>query len=498
MSRMEKPTPTLQSIDPFVFAVIKDATGGTDSLLTVATSKVQIPLTDLRRLNPQLDNTAADVPLPEGTLIQLPVAIRQWHFSHGVYFSIKAEEEALRQCDDDLDQLVRAYENEHSGNSNSSSSTAASALALPPRKVFSKTEQLTSVIEAEATRQLPLVMEKFDAVGKREQLLQYLVDVDAVRQKEREVEAQFSPSAVQLRCFAEGSAGKATDKRTGRWTENHLSPSTLQTVPDTEEDFCMAHTHRWEWVFTGVRTQEIQESWAVLSCQKLTVLFDAFTCSGVFPPPHSRNAFLFIAGTFYIDDRHRGEPDFEDLSANIRHLDPLRFLAASGTSLSPVEVDGEGMVGRNSSSSTGSPPQSLPPTARGESLGFGRCPVRSAAHTTFGELQVKLGEYGVFRHRGSCDHFFYLDGVRSLRGLPRTSREQFPHRVMKRREVAMRCHMCRQFPATVALYGDALSPENPTVYCPVCYELLHGEESEEDAKKYLKVVPEKPGDYFTF
>lgn len=67
---------------------------------------------------------------------------------------------------------------------------------------------------------------------------------------------------------------------------------------------------------------------------------------------------------------------------------------------------------------------------------------------------------------------------------------------MRQRPRALRCHMCHQFPSTVAIYGDALSPRDPTLYCGICHELLHGADAQTVPGDYLKVVPQEEGDYF--
>ncbi|CCW68959.1 unnamed protein product [Phytomonas sp. Hart1] len=445
------------SLDPFTYVVTRqDVEDGSATLLHIAYDNVQIPLSDLRAVNPNLKDVPADKILPVGTVVQLPVMLDQRGDSSGPFFTINNAENQLKSCEDRMTSLVDEWERN------------VGPLPLPiKRKVLSKTEQVLQIVESEVERQLPSIQNMHDTLGKKNQLLQYLVDVERVKAKEIEVEKEFSASNIPLISY-DPEYALLWPSYQRLISEDNLTEHTIQTKADTDDDFCMVHTHRWEFTILAPGSMDEWETWAVLSCQKLAVLLDAINCSPRLPFPLSKNAFLFIGDTFYIDDRHRDDADYEDLSAVIRGCAPSYL------------PDGE-----------------PPAFGRGVNAAFARCPVRSAAEVTFGELHVRQSETCVLRHAGGCTHYFYLQGPRCLREGSRTQREQFPHRTRRRKDRVLRCQMCHQFPSTIALYGDELSLETPTVYCAICYEYLHGGESEAESQSYLKVMPQKVGDYFT-
>ena len=219
----------------------------------------------------------------------------------------------------------------------------------------------------------------------------------------------------------------------------------------------------------------VKEVWHFLPHQPIVALGDVLSCSKTLMPyPFTKNAFYFIGGAFYLDDRHDG---WADLSKPIREWNPL--YAASG----PI---------------------------------FAECPVRSASATTFEDLAVTLGEHCCFRHLGSCDHLFYFRSVerKSCRlpasNSPAVRREakpatksrkskkgksgasdptetqnevqqqisdvpqmRYPYLVQGWGEKALLCEVCKTVPSTIASYHDRLTAANPTAFCKGCYEVLH-------------------------
>ncbi|KAK7200898.1 small nuclear RNA activation protein (SNAP50) [Novymonas esmeraldas] len=415
------------------------------TLRTVAYDVAGVAVDELRAVNEEpLASLAADAVLEPGTAVRLPVVLDYRGTPYGLALNVGRAEAQLQDCDTLLDSLVVEWEKVHGPHSLD---------CLPPRKACSRTEALMAKVHEEAVRQLPKVEAGLRRLGNRETKLPLLVEVQAIKEAESAIEDDFRHAVAGLETFRKE---KDSGERAGPASlmSNDVTPSSLHTKRDDGEDYCVMHTHRWEFAVHGVRSKEPREVWAVLSCQPLVALLDAVDCMAARDPlTTSRNAFLFIHGVFYIDDRHRSATDFADLSAAVRLQDPLQ-----GVSAAPAT----------------------------EQLGFARCPVRSAATTTFKDLHLKMGESCLLRHCGGCDHYFFLSHVRSLSGYPRKERHDFPHRVAKVRDQARRCLLCRLFPATVALYEDPLSPESPAFYCAVCFDLLHSRDTPEEAAQYQR------------
>ncbi|KAG5467606.1 hypothetical protein CUR178_01251 [Leishmania enriettii] len=441
-------------VDPFTFLVpsVHDHQRGNGSspaepmtLRRIAYEMANIPVQELRAVNDEpLASMPADAVLEPGTKVRLPAVLDYQGAPYGMALHLGTAEAQLQDCEALLDSLVSSWESEFGSHS---------LECLPPRKVCSQTEAVLAKVHEEAIRQLPKVVAGLKRFGNKETKLPLLVEVGAIKEAESAIEESFQLAVAGLESF------KKENEACGRvgpapLCSNDLTPAALHTKRDEDEDFCVMHTHRWEFAVHGVRSKEPREVWAVLSCQPLVALLDAIDCPATRDPlTTSRNAFLFIHGVFYIDDRHRSQANFADLSEAIRKNDPLQD-ASSFHAL--------------------------------EHQGFARCPVKSAAETTFKDLNIKMGESCLLRHCGGCDHYFFLAHARSLSGYPRKERNEFPHRVAKVRDQARRCLLCRLFPATVALYEDPLSPESPAFYCAVCFDLLHNGDTPEEAAQYQR------------
>ncbi|KAG5467050.1 hypothetical protein LSCM1_01230 [Leishmania martiniquensis] len=443
-------------VDPFTFLVPGDddhhrsvgfSPAEPMTLRRIANEVAGISIEELHAVNEEpLVSMPADAVLEPGTRVRLPVVLDYPGSPFGMALHLGTAEAQLQNCEALLDSLVSSWEREFGSHS---------LECLPPRKVCSQTEAVLAKVHEEAIRQLPKVAAGLQRFGNREAKLPLLVEVGAVKEAESAIEESFQRAVAGLEGFnQENEACRRAGAGPVPLCSNDLTPASLHTKRDEGEDFCVMHTHRWEFAVHSVRSKEPREVWAVLSCQPLVALLDAIDCPTARDPLiTSRNAFLFIHGVFYIDDRHRSQENFADLSEVIRKNDPLQD-ASSFHAL--------------------------------EHQGFARCPVKSAAETTFKDLKMKMGESCLLRHCGGCDHYFFLSHARSLRGYPRKERNEFPHRVAKVRDQARRCLLCRLFPATVALYEDPLSPESPAFYCAVCFDLLHSGDTPEEAAEYQR------------
>lgn len=452
-------------VDPFTFAVPGAKDGATKAtapqppmtLRRIAYEIAATSIEDLRAVNAEpLASVPADTPLTEGIEVRLPVELAMRGSPYGLTLSLGHAEQQLQDCDALLDAIADTWEVECGANS---------LAPLPPRRVRPPTEAMLAMVHAEATRQLPRVASRMRQLGGKDTRLPFLVEVDALREGEATVQSEFCNAVAGLESF-KAETDALVRPGTPPLSSNALCPASLHTTCDKGDDFCVEHTHRWEFAMHGAATKEPREVWAVLSCQPLVALLDAVDCATVRDPLHtSRNAFFFIHGTFYVDDRHRDEADFCDLTTAIRTNDPLRDETTFDAALHQP---------------------------------FDRCPVRSAATTTFKDLEVKMGESCLLRHCGGCDHYFHLTAVRSLRGYPRKERADFPHRAAMVPRQTRRCRICSNFPATVVAYEDPLSTCSPAFYCAVCFDVLHSCDTPEEAAQYHRRHAEDFGEkYFT-
>ncbi|RHW70224.1 Small nuclear RNA activation protein (SNAP) 50 [Trypanosoma brucei equiperdum] len=446
--------PPKQLVDPFSLQVGNKE----ETTLADVAAHTAVTLTDIRRRNPQLDVYKISDKLPAGTIVHLPQTLSERGNPYGCFFTIGEAEDAMRKLEARLDRLL-----EEEG---------PNLPELPTRRVLSKMERIVTQVKEEGERQLARVREEYSECERRPALLQFLVDLEPVKRLREQLDEEYDGRKLRLKVMDEGNS-ELFRHAEPRYPNKGIAASLRHNVIDTSEDFCLTeHSHRWEFTFfTPGSTTEPQETWAVLSCQSLGTLLDTFVCRNCIPVNISKNAFFFIGGTFYVDNRHAGEggEDYEDLTAPIRHFDPC----GEGAS-----TEGE---------------------TRQKNIAFGNCPVKYVSQTTFGDLNLRLGEYGVMRHLGWCNHYFYLSSVTSLRGFDRDdhTRAAYPQRVMKTPTRVVRCRLCRSHPATVVCYNDEISPESPCPYCVPCFELLHAtDEGEVEEGKFFAIrLPQ--GKYYT-
>lgn len=309
---------------------------------------------------------------------------------------------------------------------------SAPLLKPPTRRLVSPVQRLVTAIREEA--------EKYsDEVGEENAGDPLLVDCRPVQKEIEKIASELSQ--CELHSFqVKEIITRCSIKR----KDNVLHSSTLQTVPDSCRD-PVEHgaTVVSITVLEPHSITSVQEVWTVVEAQPLTVLTDAIQCkTSLLPYPAMKNSFLFIAGCFYIDDR---EPDAVDLSEVIRKW-------------------------RNGAA-------------------YGSCPALSQSKTTFGDLHIKFNEMCVFRHNGNCDHYFFFSAVDLLpKQEGQLTRANFPRRTFLAPERAAMCDVCSHLPATIIVYGDRLTPRNPTLFCPACYEVLHtdgeGREKNDGFVKY--------------
>lgn len=465
----------MYGIDAFTFLVRTDGM----TLLDVAEESHVYP-SDLLEINPELKRSSMPVcaVLEKGSLVNLPIYLRYRGEPHGSTFVIQEAENRLQKLDQSIKEKLKQLSSLHDPGQ-----LETSLLPLPQRKLRSKTEQVLEVVYNEADKQLDRILThsmpkpSAEKVGEENEInrvvtknIHRFVDVSPVKEKEEEVEEAFSSKNIPLHSFKEenqhilhlNAQVKNPHEPISFFNpQRKASLVALHTVED-EDHHCVEHTHRWEFSLCKSRSTEVQEIWAVLSCQPLVALTEAFQCPLQQHLSHVKSFLFFIGGTFYVD----GD---EDLSEMIRHFNPGATTNEEGCSL-------------NSNPS------------------FSRCAVKPAQCSTFGELKLRMGEVGVYRHLGCCDHYFFLKSVEKLTpSMGSSDRNTYPRLVSQQRRTVIRCVHCKKFPSTISLYIKK-KVEMPTqrldpIYlCDICYESFV---EEDKAAEYIKVVPSFNDYYFT-
>jgi snRNA-activating protein complex subunit 3 len=422
-----------------------------------------ITISDLLLVNPELAHVSASAWLPHGTVINLPPTLSLRGRPFGDMFvvsdAISTLERVLGNWTEELHQRKAQVD--------SSERLRRSWPTPPVAKVLSKPELYDRAVVEEAKRQRPAVLQHArqlqggvdDEAGHGITTASIIgaLDMKPLEKRRDEIQQLFHVASGLEALKAEHHTIMEKPPVVGR--QNVVTSTTEHTVRDPTPCTCASHSAELQWAFLeGNTTRDIVERWMVLPCQPLTVLVDALQCKmRLLPYPYTKNSMLFIAGAFYIDDRHEG---FDDLSLPIR----------------------EGMPSNTA---------------------YRDCSVYSMSKTTFAELTVKLHEYCVFRHFGQCDHYFYLDDIVPLIGrepkkIGQVLRSDYPRRSFLAPSKHVSCMICEQLPASILTWGDRLAPTSPFLMCPPCFRLFHVNEkgtTDEPGNDYVKFeLPE--GEHF--
>lgn len=437
----------------FPFKLLVDDLEAPPTLLKVSMT-TGVHVNDLKLWNAQnvvITSAGVTDELPFGTIVQLPPLTFVRHPSFGCNFRIG---EALLEMQQAQSQLVLLAE-------------STQVPFVPKRRVTSRAAHFVDALRRESATQLSRIQSEYRSIDPtsrygrtwKELLVEEVVDASPVALEILEHERAFVSSGLtalqpeNAACMAQAPIRMAPN------IVNELTEHRARdfSASEGEEILCPFHGREIEvCFFQPGRAAAHKETWAVLACQTLAALVDALECvNEALPYPKTRNSFMFIAGTFYIDDRHEG---FEDISSVIRDFDPTN---------------------------------ALPP---GSNAAYGACPVKSIT-TSIADVHIKMHEMCVYRHMGSCDHYFFFKDF-SAPLTSRKARSQYPRRVYLSRSPVTLCDMCAALPSTIITYGDLQAPKNPTYYCPPCFRVFHlNEDGEEVNDGYVKFeLP--PGQHF--
>lgn len=321
-------------------------------------------------------------------------------------------------------------------------SDAVQLLPAPVRAHKTCVEKLADVIRDESLRQARVMRATPAAANK---LLADVVDPRPVAEAMQRM--RDDGAGTHLRALKPENAALFVELASSAPVRSHsaLTPAMQHTVTDS----CGGMVVASEAVQLQIDVMEVRsahklrETWIVVDQQLLTTFLDAVSCrKRQLPLELTKNAFMFIGGAFYVDMRHKNEESFCDTSEVLRQWAP---------------------------------------TADGRPV-YGDCPVRSMETTTFADLNIRLNEMCVLRHFGNCDHYFTItsvsrlaSGTVSAQGLAPLS--DFPKRTYLAPDRITLCDMCARLPATTVVYGDRLTPRNPTLFCGMCYHAFHCDEN---------------------
>ena len=458
--------------NPFTYTVKVE----NETLNSVARAH-RVTADDLRHWNPALclpsacalSNTSwftCEDPLPRATRIQLPPTIFVKGRTYGSAFVVaefqRHASTALREAKAAVGLATSAEVEESDEESRPPFERTVKSMADVASQIVVECAlaETQRILEEKGVSPLDPVSSSDTMTVPSQRVLRNIKDQE-VLQRKGELERPFLEAKLECMHPDNQDLFRSSAPKPKR---NFLSEARVQTVADAvDKPIDQANELILSFAFLEQRSVcVVKDVWAVLASQNIGVLFDAIQCKIAMLPFKAVNRFFFIGGVFYVDDRHEG---WEDATQPIRSWLPSTVDPSLGDAGKP----------------------------------YGACPVRRVSQTTFADLRLKFNEVCLFRHIGTCDHLFYLTDVRSPGGSnpdAPTNVNQFPRRTFYSGDRSVYCDVCAKLPATIATYGDALCPHNPTIFCKPCFLVSHcdadGNEVNDGYVKYE--LPE--GSYF--
>jgi hypothetical protein len=268
------------------------------------------------------------------------------------------------------------------------------------------------------------------------------VDVGAISQERQRIARSFAENLGHMATLSASALGLLASRHARR----RLPPASMRSGGDENTSTLAGAAVEYELEVTDRNSLTlIKERWLVLGTQSISTWMNAFDClSDALPFPQTGGSFLFLAATFVAED-----------ASDVAHV--RDWTSAEGQQL------------------------------------FAECHVRDP-QTRFEELALRVGDRGVLRHCGHCDHIITVVNIH----LQRNARPgDYPRRCHSRAPRPTYCDVCRGVAATIMTHFDPLAPTHPALYCVACFRLLHGDAAlDPDAERDFVCFRLPPGKHF--
>ncbi len=103
-------------------------------------------------------------------------------------------------------------------------------------------------------------------------------------------------------------------------------------------------------------------------------------------------------------------------------------------------------------------------------------PIKSQEVATLEDLFVQLGKRYLYCHgkEGLCRHLIHFSDMRMFHeSLDMKERSRYPRLKFQSRQLKRKCDICEFNAAVFVVFGDRLCVENPTMFCKLCYNMMH-------------------------
>jgi len=232
-------------------------------------------------------------------------------------------------------------------------------------------------------------------------------------------------------------------------------------------------------IYSNEKKTVKSHSFLVLGSQTLDTLADAIYCYNNFPADMdatARNSYFFIENCFYnkdmISDIDRVEISREDQQLE---KDLLEFREKQQNEDGPPSEKARAIYKQmkkrrfeilNTLIRYQQPITWL--RNKNPNVTYHALPMET---THFGDLSVKIGAQYLYCHNG-CEHILVVENVRGYSSQI-DNYDSFPVLLYQNKVRRLKCFVCKYLPGRVVTSDDALTCENPCLFCDVCFACLH-------------------------
>ncbi|XP_078532037.1 snRNA-activating protein complex subunit 3 [Lissotriton helveticus] len=127
--------------------------------------------------------------------------------------------------------------------------------------------------------------------------------------------------------------------------------------------------------------------------------------------------------------------------------------------------------------------------------GYGRLQSTHMDDHTFNDLNIKVGFPYLYCHQGDCEHLVLITDIRLIHKDDCLDRTMYPLVTKKPWILTRKCFVCKMYIARWVTNEDSLAPQDPCLFCDVCFRMLHYDEEGNKLGSFLCYPYLDPGTF---
>ncbi|KAG8455130.1 hypothetical protein GDO86_001369 [Hymenochirus boettgeri] len=114
---------------------------------------------------------------------------------------------------------------------------------------------------------------------------------------------------------------------------------------------------------------------------------------------------------------------------------------------------------------------------------------------TFNDLKIKIGFPYLYCHQGDCEHVVTITDIRLIHREDCLDRTLYPLPIKRHWFWTRKCFVCKMYIARWVTNNDSLAPDDPCLFCDVCFKMLHYDADGNKLGEFLAYPYVDPGTF---